>query len=150
MYICIFSLISSLLSLLSSLFSRLSSLVSRLSSLFSRVGDGGDDGGDGGRFFQSIQAPSSTHPGISYPVRANPSLRCINIHLQCTLADTFVCFCYACHLPSHHIKEAAFGRLLMHISPIFLWNPYHPNHHKPKYKPDETSARPVCCHGSPI
>ena len=26
-------------------------------------------------FSQSIQAPSSTHPGISYPVRANPSLR---------------------------------------------------------------------------
>ena len=26
-------------------------------------------------FSQSIQAPSSTHPGISYPVRANHSLR---------------------------------------------------------------------------
>ena len=26
-------------------------------------------------FSQSIQAPSSTPPGISYPVRANPSLR---------------------------------------------------------------------------
>ena len=25
-------------------------------------------------FSQSIQAPSSTHPGISYPVRASPSL----------------------------------------------------------------------------
>ena len=33
--------------------------------------------GDDGRIFQSIQAPSSTHPGISYPVRANPSLRYI-------------------------------------------------------------------------
>ena len=28
-------------------------------------------------FSQSIQAPSSTHPGISYPVKANPSLRYI-------------------------------------------------------------------------
>ena len=28
-------------------------------------------------FSQSIQAPSSMHPGISYPVRANPSLRYI-------------------------------------------------------------------------
>ena len=26
-------------------------------------------------FSQSIQAPSSTHPGISYPVKVNPSLR---------------------------------------------------------------------------
>ena len=26
-------------------------------------------------FIQSIQAPPSTHPGTSYPVRANPSLR---------------------------------------------------------------------------
>ena len=35
----------------------------------------------------------------------------INIHIECTFADTSVCVCYACHLPSHHIKEAAFGRL---------------------------------------
>merc|ERR1711966_339286 len=31
-------------------------------------------------FSQSIQAPSSTHPGISYPVRANPSVRYIYIY----------------------------------------------------------------------
>ena len=29
-------------------------------------------------FSQSIQAPASTHPAISYPVRANPSLRWTN------------------------------------------------------------------------
>ena len=34
---------------------------------------------------------------------------CINIHIQCTFADTSVCFCYACHLPSHHIKESQRG-----------------------------------------
>ena len=31
-------------------------------------------------FLQSIQAPSSTHPGISYPVRANPSLRLVRVY----------------------------------------------------------------------
>ena len=36
------------------------------------VGDGGGGDGGGGRISQSIQAPSSMHPGISYPVRANP------------------------------------------------------------------------------
>ena len=36
-------------------------------------------------FSQSIQAPSSMHPGISYPVRANPSLRyCLLGHLPLT------------------------------------------------------------------
>ena len=34
---------------------------------------------------------------------------CINIHIQCTFADTSVCFCYACHLPSQHIKESTKG-----------------------------------------
>ena len=34
---------------------------------------------------------------------------CINIHIQCTFADTSVCFCYACHLPIHHIKESTKG-----------------------------------------
>ena len=29
---------------------------------------------------------------------------CINVHIQCTFADKSVYF--ACHLPSHHIKEA--------------------------------------------
>ena len=101
---------------------------------------------------------------------------CINIHSQGTFADKSVCFCYACPLPSHHIKEAAFGRLhkggrppsaaaalcgflcavagkgasiakkyrqirkgelnmyTEDMSPIFLWNPYHPNHPIPEYK----------------
>ena len=31
---------------------------------------------------------------------------CINIHMQCTFADTSVYFCYACHLPGHHMKES--------------------------------------------
>ena len=31
-------------------------------------------------FSQGIQAPSSMHPAISYPVRANPSLRCSVCH----------------------------------------------------------------------
>ena len=35
----------------------------------------------------------------------------INIHIPCTFADTSACFSYACDLPSHRIKEAAFGRL---------------------------------------
>ena len=34
----------------------------------------------------------------------------IYIYIQCTFADTSECFCYACHLPSHHIQEAACGR----------------------------------------
>ena len=33
-------------------------------------------------FLQSIQAPSSTHPGISYPVRANPSLQYITAPIR--------------------------------------------------------------------
>ena len=33
----------------------------------------------------------------------------MKIHIQCIFAHRSVCFCYACHLPSHHIKEAAFG-----------------------------------------
>ena len=37
-------------------------------------GDGGGDGGDG-RISGWVQAPSPSHPGIKYPVRANPSLR---------------------------------------------------------------------------
>ena len=41
----------------------------------------GDDGG--GKFSQSIQAPSSTHPGTAYP-RANPSLRHIYIYILST------------------------------------------------------------------
>ena len=28
----------------------------------------------------------------------------------------------------------------MHISPIFLWNPYHPNHPIPNYKPGLRSS----------
>ena len=40
-------------------------------------------------FFQSIQAPSSTHPGISYPVRANPSLRCKAPHKGIGVKDLY-------------------------------------------------------------
>ena len=43
---------------------------------------------------------------------------CINIHIQCTFADTSVCFCYACHLPSHYIKKAAFGRFISAAAPL--------------------------------
>ena len=42
-------------------------------------GDGDCDGDE--KKSQSIQAPSSTHPGISYPVRANPSLRLYIIYM---------------------------------------------------------------------
>ena len=33
----------------------------------------------------------------------------MKIHIQCIFAHTSVCFCYACHLPSHHIKESTKG-----------------------------------------
>ena len=54
-----------------------SSLLSHLSSLFSRLLSLGwaTAAATTEEFSQSIQAPSSTHPGISYPVEANPSLR---------------------------------------------------------------------------
>ena len=49
-------------------------------------------------FPQSIQAPSSTHPGISYPVRANPSLRYIYIYIYGDFP--FVCLSLVClHCP---------------------------------------------------
>ena len=45
---------------------------------------------------------------------------CININIQNTFADTSICFCYTCRLPSHHIKEstkeAAEGRLLYMVA----------------------------------
>ena len=34
---------------------------------------------------------------------------CINIHVQCTFADASVCVCYACRIPSHHLKESTKG-----------------------------------------
>ena len=50
-------------------------------------------------FSQSIQAPSSTHPGISYPVRANPSLRHTNIHDKWQVGTRIVLgSCYK-HIP---------------------------------------------------
>ena len=40
--------------------------------------------------------------------------------MQCTFADTSVCFCYARHLPSHHIKEAAKGSSRLQQPPPFV------------------------------
>ena len=48
--------------------------------------------------FQSIQAPSSTHPGTTDPVRANPSLRYIYIYIyspkgsQGSSKNSYLCF----------------------------------------------------------
>ena len=33
----------------------------------------------------------------------------MNIHVECIIADASVCFCYACHLPSHPMKESTKG-----------------------------------------
>ena len=33
----------------------------------------------------------------------------IHMYTQFTFADTSVCFCYACHLSSHHVKESTRG-----------------------------------------
>ena len=73
---------------------------------------------------------------------------CVIVHIQCTVANTSVCFV----LPPFYYGGWGGGRLskniqkyqqmciecviiLMHIAPIFLWNPYDPNHPIPKYKP---------------
>ena len=61
---------------------------------------------------------------MRYGFQKNMGDICINVRIQCTFADTSVCFCYACHLPSHHVEEVAFGRSPLWIPLYGGWGNY--------------------------
>ena len=78
-------------------------------------------------FPQSIQATSSTHPGTTNPVRANPSLRYIYIYISLYIYIDAVWNCIAVNFPSAKLPRHIFSchSCLRGRFQIFLLPPAH-------------------------
>ena len=72
-------------------------------------------------FSQTIQAPSSTHPGTSYPVRANPSLRSPK-HVNCLTNVDFRHFQTSPYISDHISAYSHMSGPSGLYGP--LWGPY--------------------------